>query len=499
MNEKLSLGIGAGIVRYDNDAASKNFEWNAGLLFRAKPSDDVEVSGFWSQLEDCHNEQQVLVFSGGAYAPPRYPRRVYYGQGWTQGDCRDSTGGLIGRFTLPDDWTVRSGASRSESVQHHFYGDYLRNVRPDGSGDHTVQRFPRAAFTSYSGELRVTKLFSESQRRHTFDVSLRGRDVERTFGGADTVSLGTGYVGTQIRFPEPVFRAGPQTNDHTKQGTFGVSYDGLWAGIGALGFGVQKVLYHRDTQQPNVPIALSKSQPWLYNGALNVLLGKQFAAYVSFTRGLEESGTAPLSAINGGEAMPVALTKQIDAGLRYAITPRLNFVAGVFQVEKPYFSLNAANFFGPAGQVRHRGIELSLAGRVLEGLTVVGGAVLLQPRVSGDAVDRGLIGRVPLGPRERFALLTLQYQPLSWNGFGVDGQITNNSGQVARPDNAFRVGGLTQLNLGMRYNFKVGDVPASLRAQTQNVTNAFAWNVNTSGAFSPRSPRRFFVTLAADF
>ena len=223
------------------------------------------------------------------------------------------------------------------------------------------------------------------------------------------------------------------------------------------------------------------------------------AAYASFTRGLEESGTAPFSAVNGGEAMPAALTRQIDAGLRYAITPRLNFVAGVFQVEKPYFSLNAANVFGPSGQVRHRGIELSLAGRVIEGLTVVGGAVLLQPRVSGDAVDRGIVGRIPLGPRERFALITLQYQPVSWGGLGIDGQVTNNGGQVARTDNRLRVGGITQLNLGARYNFKLADVPASLRAQMQNVTNAFTWNVSNSGSFSPRSPRRFYVTLAADF
>ena len=499
VNDKLSLGLGAGIVRYDNDNASKNFEWNAGLLFRARPSDNAEISGFWSQLEDCHNEQQMQIYSGGLYEPPRYQRRVYYGQGWSQGDCRESSGGVLGRFVLPDDWTVRGGAFRSESIQHRGYGDYLRNVQPDGSGQHMIQRFPRQAFTSYSGELRATKLFSENHRRHTIDVSLRARDVQRTFGGTDTVSLGTGYVGVKSRLPEPVFHLGPQTNDHTKQGTVGLSYDGLWAGVGALGFGVQKVLYHRDTQQPNVPLAVSKSQPWLYNGTLNVLLNKQVAAYASFTRGLEESGTAPFSAVNGGEAMPAALTRQIDAGLRYAITPRLNFVAGVFQVEKPYFSLNAANVFGPSGQVRHRGIELSLAGRVIEGLTVVGGAVLLQPRVSGDAVDRGIVGRIPLGPRERFALITLQYQPVSWGGLGIDGQVTNNSGQVARTDNRLRVGGITQLNLGARYNFKLADVPASLRAQMQNVTNAFAWNVSNSGSFSPRSPRRFYVTLAADF
>ena len=98
---------------------------------------------------------------------------------------------------------------------------------------------------------------------------------------------------------------------------------------------------------------------------MNVLLGPSVAAYASYTRGLEESGQAPPSAVNRGEAMPVSLTKQIDAGVRYTITPRLSVVAGVFQVEQPYFSYDAANFFGPAGTVRHRGIELSIAGRLV--------------------------------------------------------------------------------------------------------------------------------------
>jgi len=499
VSEKFSLGLGAGIVRYDNEQASKNFEWNYGLLFRSQPSDNAEVSGFWSAREDCHNEQQMQIFPGGPYEPPRYKRRVYYGQGWTQGDCRESNGGVMSRVNIAGDWTVRAAAFRSQVIQKRVFGDFLRNVQPSGIGDHFVFRQPRQAFTSYSGEVRVTRIFTDGSLRHTIDAAFRGRDVDRVFGGGQTLSLGTSRVGVQNRKPEPVFTFGPQTTDQTKQGTFGLSYDGQWAGVGAWTFGAQKVIYNRETQQPSAALAVSKSQPWLYNAASNFFLTRQLAAYASFTRGLEESGVAPTNAANSGEAMPVALTKQLDAGLRYAITPRFNVVAGVFQVDKPYFTLNAQNVYGPSGHVRHRGIELSLAGRVLEGLTAVGGMVLLEPRVSGDAVDRGVIGEVPVGLRGRVALLTLQYQPVEWRGFGIDGQVTNLSGQHARNDNTLKVAGITQFNLGMRYNFEVNGVPASFRGQVQNIANTFGWNVNPSGNFGTQSPRKFQLSLAADF
>ncbi len=272
----------------------------------------------------------------------------------------------------------------------------------------------------------------------------------------------------------------------------------MWAGTGALGIGVQKTFYHRDIRQPGLPEVTSRAQPMLYNASLNFIPLDRLAVYASYARGLEESGIAPNSALNRGEAMPASLTKQVDAGLRYAVTVSLSVIAGVFQVEKPYFNINTANVYGPLGSVRHRGIEFSVTGQIAEGLTVVGGMILLQPRVSGDPVDRGVIGPIPVGPTPRNVLLNLQYQPEAWKGFGINAQFTNLSGQVTRTDNAYKTGSYNQLNLGARYNFTMFSMPMSWRGQVQNVTNAYGWNVGSSGSFNPKNPRRYQMTLTAD-
>jgi len=499
INEKLSIGGGAGFVRYDNPDASKNNEWNAGLLFKMAPSDNSEVSGFVGMLEDCHNEQNMRIIPGGAWEPPRRKRHTFYGQYWTVGDCRQSNGGVMARWNFGDDWGLRAGFFRSENIQHKSWGDFLRGVQPNGMGERYIFKEPRSAFTSYSGEVRLTKIIDAGDFRHTFDAAVRGRDVDRSFGGAHTIYMGPAHVADRVILPEPVFTYGPQTHNETKQGAVGLSYVAQWAQVGALSIGAQKVDYRRDTMTPGTAATRAQARPWLLNAAANVFVTPSLAVYASYTRGLEETGNAPDIALNRGEPMPAAITKQVDAGLRYTVRPGLNLVVGAFQVEKPYFNLDRANIYGPFGALRHRGLEMSLAGRLAEGLNVVAGLVAIEPRVTGDAVDRGLIGEIPVGTWPRISLVSLQYQPAAWNGFGVEGTFMDGGGQRTTSDNTFKTDGYRQLDLGVRYSFKMGDVPASFRFQVQNVTHRHDWEVSQAGAWFPRAGRRFTVNLAADF
>lgn len=499
VTDKLSIGAGVGFIRYDNQDASKHVEWNAGALFRLRPSDATEVAGFVGMLEGCENEQQMRIIPGGAWEPPRVKRHTFYGQGWTSGNCRDSNGGVIGRWNIGDTWRLRAGVFRSESIQKRIFGDLMRDVRPDGTGQHYIFRAPRAAFTSYSGEVRLTKTIDSGDFRHTIDTSVRGRDVERRFGGAHTIYVGPGRIGEQTWLAEPTFTFNPQTTNETKQGALGVSYLAQWAQRGALTLGVQKVDYQRDTFAPNLPAARAADEPWLYNAALNVFVTPRLAAYASYTRGLEETGTAPDTALNRGEAMPTAITKQVDAGLRFTLKPGLSLVAGVFEVKKPYFTLDAANVFGPFGAVRHRGIETSLAGQLFEGFNIVAGLVALEPRVSGDAVDRGVLGEIPVGVFPRTSIIQINYAPPAWGGIALEAYFFDGGGQRSTPDNSYKTDGYKQLNLGVRHNFKLHGVPASFRFRVLNVFNAYDWNVNQAGQWSPRSPITWLTNLALDF
>jgi len=219
--DKLSLGFGVGFVRIDNDAASKNVEYTAGIIARGRVGDSAELTGFANLLDDCRFRQQPTVFSGGLYEPPRYQRRKFFGQSWARSSCRDTNAGLLGKWSFGDDWSLRAGVFRSQSIVHRSFGDFLRAAQPDGSAQHSIYSQPRQSFGSYSGEVRVAKVVSEGPRRHTLDFAVRGRDVARHFGGADVRDLGMGTVGVRTPLPEPQFVFGPLTHDDTRQGTVG--------------------------------------------------------------------------------------------------------------------------------------------------------------------------------------------------------------------------------------------------------------------------------------
>lgn len=498
--DTFSVGLGISRLHNDDDFGVKSVSYSGAALALWRPSENADITAFYSRTEDCTNYIQPQVFTGGPFEPAHPPFRISYSQTWERGACTDVNAGGIGSVALPDDWSVRAGVFHSERKQDRQFGDLFRFVDSSGVGQHTIFRQPPLRNGSVSGEVRVAKTFAEGPRRHTFDATLRGRDVRRDFGGSATIDYGLAHIYTTNVIAAPTFNLTPTGDDRSRQGTAGIAYDGLWAGVGGIGLDVQKTFYHRSQVQPAPSLAVVKSNatPLLYSAAANFLLSRTVAVYASYTKGFEETGPAPQSAVNRGEAQPVSMTKQADAGFRYNVTPTFTVVAGVFQVEKPYFTVNTANRYGPAGNVRHRGVEFSATGQIIEGLRAVGGFVLIDPRISGDAVDKGLIGPVEISPKPRSVLMSLQYQPAMWRGFGIDGQVNHVGPQFVHLNNELRIKGTTQFNVGARYNFKISAVPASLRFQALNVNDVFTWNITPTSAFLVRPPRRYVLTLAAD-
>lgn len=497
--EKLSMGAGLAGNYEKQPTGTSSWVWNVGGIFRWRPNERFEIVPFGAINFRYDREAGHTITTAGAYLPPPIERDVYYGQDWVELSSQQSAYGLLIRSELGDEWTLRAGWFRSLNYRIEQGENLFRNTRPDGRTDRFALIFPGNSLGSQSGEARLSRIAVEGPRRHTVHAIVRGRVKKRAFGGSATIPLGPGFVGVTDPEPLPSYTLGALSVSKVRQGTGGVAYEGLWPRVGELSFGVQKTFYRRRSVQPGLPAVLSKDSPWLVNGTIAAYVSDDLVIYSSYARGLEESGEAPQNAANRGESVPATRTSQIDAGLRYAITPRLRIVAGVFEIKKPFFNLDAANVFTQVGDVRHRGAELSLTGQPTAGLTVVAGTVLLKARIAGLAVASGRIGAVPLGRYPRSARLNLQYGPPAWRGISVDGQVEHISSRYADLLNTVRAPSATVLSLGARYAFKVEDTAANLRLQVQNVANVFAWNVSPTATFSPVEQRRFLLSLAADF
>lgn len=500
IDDKLGMFIGTNYMPAISDWRAKNPFWTIAGLWRWTPSDNFEAIPFLYYNQQLDGEVQPQIFTGGAYRPPHFDRSVFFGQDWADRRFNDRNGGLIMRGTPFKNWRLQMGLFRSDQERLDNYVIFYRNTQPNGAANLDIRRDPHHRLTSTSGEVRASGVFTQGTYRHTVHLAVRGRDTNRLFGGGQTISFGPAIVGVYRPVAKPVYTYGVRDRDVVKQITPGISYGGQWAGVGEFSVGLQKSFYNREFGKENAVPTPTKSRPWLYNATAAVNPTRDLALYAGYTRGIEEFGAAPDNAANAGAPVPAALTKQIDAGLRYRVMPGVSLVAGVFEVSKPYFDRDPANVYTAVGNIKHRGIEMSLTGQPFPGFTVVAGSVLLKARISGLSVDRGLIGKVPPGTPPNIFRLSLQYGPASWHGFSVDTQTDITSSQYANRANTLRVPAAALFDVGMRYAFKINDVTANIRAQIRNITDSYDWNVDgASGRFYPNGPRRYSVRLAADF
>jgi iron complex outermembrane receptor protein len=509
LNDRLSVAAGFS-YRYEENFPGEDGlpgedarQVQGGGVLRWRPSDGIEVKSFYGRMEFSDDRTIGQIFTAGPYLPPKVERR-FFGLDWALNQVERQFYGSVGSVQLSDDWQVRAGLFHWENRGSNL-SELYRNVQQDGSAQRQLVATKDQTQASTSGELRSSYSVTEGGRRHTLHLAARGRNTQRVFGGADIRNLGPAVIGTRMDVPQPDLKFGPTSRDEVRQITGGIGYELRWPGVAELSLGIQKTDYEKNSFIPGRPTLTTIDRPWLYNGTLAVHVAEGLVAYAGYTSGLEESGAAPANAVNLNEAPPALRTSQRDAGIRYAILPRLSFVGGLFDVRKPYFNVDQDKVYRELGTVRHRGVELSLAGQPIDGLSIVAGAVFLDADVAGEAVELGLIGPKPVGTTERIVRANFDYRLPFFQPVSVDLAVNNQAGRIASGMEFAELGGRqltteprTVFDIGARYRFSVSDRPATLRAQVTNLFNVYGWDVSANSSFRFNDTRRFLLSLAAD-
>jgi iron complex outermembrane receptor protein len=239
--------------------------------------------------------------------------------------------------------------------------------------------------------------------------------------------------------------------------------------------------------------------PWLYNVNAAVQVSGSVTIYGGAVTGLEESGVAPNFAANRNEALPAIQTRQIDAGVRIDLGGGMRMVAGLFQVSKPYFNLDTNGRFDVLGDVINRGVEASFAGPITPELSLVVGASLLRPEVTGDAVTRGLVGRLPVGAISERVEFSADWRPGFAPGLSLDMRLSYRSPEVATVNNLVFVPTRTLIDLGGRYRFKLAGNEAVLRVQATNLFSQQGYELRGANAYTVLPGRVTQAYLTVDF
>ncbi len=496
----LSAGIAFAHNKEVDGSQLKNYA--VGIIPRWR-FEGGEFSPFLAHFGTRESTSRIVVTAPGAFVPTLPKARVYLGQDWARASSENTNFGFVTKVALSDSWSVRGGLSESRLLKHSGYSEIFTVADAAGDARHRIIADPRQENRSIAGEVQAAWRIDTGRIRHSVLFMVRGRDKIADSGGSDSRDLGTVLLGAKDPEPKIAFNLRSPDRSHVKQVTAAVGYMGKLDSIAQVNLGLQKVDYRAAFRRPGQPVTSTRDQPWLYNATFTLTPSKTVTAYGAYVTGLEESGVAPENATNRNEVLPASKTEQIDGGVRIKLGPA-RVVASIFQITKPNFSFDAAGRFVELGQVRHRGVEGSLAGK-FGGLELLAGAVLMDPVVTGEAVTQGRVGRRPVGITKSLLRLDADYTtPIK--GVSLNLTATHSGPRTASARTYAELGGrqleigaTTVVDAGVRYRFSIDKVKLSLRAQISNVFNDKSWRIVAANSYQMSETRRVAVFLVGDF
>jgi iron complex outermembrane receptor protein len=184
--------------------------------------------------------------------------------------------------------------------------------------------------------------------------------------------------------------------------------------------------------------------------------------------------------------------------VRFALTPKLKLIAGVFEIQKPYFNLDTTNVDRELGLQQARGVELSLSGEPVRQLEITAGVLAGKVSIVGQNLQAQGVGPIAFGQPRLTFVINADYRLPKLPALSADLAVYHFGAAPASVDNVVYDVPVTQYSLGGRYRFTLLGKPATVRMQVQNLTNLYFWNIAYSPGFMQASPRSLFTYLTAD-
>ncbi|MBO9621558.1 MAG: TonB-dependent receptor [Sphingomonas sp.] len=490
-------GIAGGIVwRPDArwQSGARGAALDAGLVVEQRLAPAHRLRGF-AQFYWRNYDGEDAVAAAGDGLPPLEARTINYAPRWARYEALNVNAGLLYDGVVGP-WAFSASAFRSyyEAEREDFA---VAAVRADGRATGTLFISGPRTSVSDSGEVRVARLLGNGRFRHRLALSARARQSNVGLTSSLAVPLGEFEAGTRPGRVVVEEWSGISGRDRVNQVTGSLGYGVSLGSLAELQAAAHWTRYEKTRAGLGQAPSRGVHERLLGNASLLVTPTRRLRLFASWVTGLEESGVAPQNAANRNEVLAPVTARQWELGARYAITDGLALIAAGFEVSKSTMGLRPdSNVFGPIGRVRHRGVEVSLAGKLDQRTQIVVGAVAFQPTIEGPLVEAGIIGDEPVGVSSKVANLGLERELA--RGWSLDFQFTFQGARWVDAANTLRAPALRTVNLGIRHRFELAGKAAQLRVLASNIFDEERWAVGSSGLLSAAAPRTLRAILSYD-
>lgn len=469
---------------------------SVGAVTRWRPRPQTNLRLFGGYSASRYNGD-IGVLAAAPGVPP--PLRV--GQSYNPAWARSRSQGVNAGMLLEHGWgrwSLGGGAIRSVSRPGRTDVSLLE-IDQDGQVVRTVYHSPAVETRSDSIELKLRRDLALFGAQHRLGIAYRKRHTITGRALATAIPGGRFALSDRpVEVPLPSLPDDvPRGEDIVDQRIVSATYGLQIADRFQLRLGAHSNRYRKEVLDFEGGRSRQLETTWLYSASAIWQPDQSFRLFASYVSGLEESGVAPSVASNRGEVLPPVEAVQYEIGARYEVAPGLNLIVAGFSIKKAIFGLDAGNLFAPIGTVRHRGVEASLTGRLGPNSTIVLGANLVEPHLSGPQVEAGLVRKVAPGVSKFNATLSVEQRLGA--GWSLDGYLLYEGPRRRDSLTATRVSGVPFAIVGARWDRMLGATPISLRAQVLNALDRKGYYATPGTALVPISPLTYRLLLTARF
>lgn len=458
------------------------------------PIENHRIRAFASYYSRTYDGDYGVLAADGALPPP--VRRLHqYSPDWARVRAKNINLGVLYDGEIAG-WSLDASAFRS--IYDVESADFtVMSVKTDGDATATVYRNAPRTNVSDSFEGRVSRVFGEGAVRHLASASVRVRRSTVELSSSLAIPVGGFNLAGETPFVAERPWSGTRGEDRVDQLTTSLGYGLLWDDRLQLRLGAHRTRYEKEVAAPNGAFNRREEETTLYNASLVWSLTPRTSLFASWVTGLEETGTAPQSATNANDVLAPVEAEQKEIGVRYGLTDRLTLIGAVFEVSKPTVGFRADGSFGLVGEVAHKGVEASLAGKLDDRTDIVLGAVAFRPEVSGELVEAGVIGDRAVGVSDFVANGSIERE--IGRGWSMDAQVNYSSARWADMRNTVKSPALTTVSLGARRRFEIAGRQAQFRILGSNLTDERGYRASQSTFLWPIEPRSVRATLSLTF
>jgi iron complex outermembrane receptor protein len=396
-----------------------------------------------------------------------------YGQSWAGNNDVTQTGSVKLIHNFNDNWHFTAGILQ-QYADREGTGVTDTFTNNQGAYTSTLQTTTASRFTVTSNLVHLNGTFQTGPISHDVTIGTTGFEWQN-FNPVDgaTYTLGSASLANPAIFAEPSF-------------DFADRYRS------AVAFQQSFILSDTMKLTPRWSLMLTGSESWLssqnynvhdtetsqssnrgFSPAVSVIykILPQLNAYATYANSLQQGDTAPVGTVNANSILAPFRSTQYETGLKLALS-KVAMTIAAFQIERPIDFINTTtDVYAVGGDQRNRGVDFSINGEILPGLSAFGGFEYLDPEVLNTGTPSTSNKQI-VGLSRFVASLLLRWQVPHLPGLVLDTFVRRVGNRPTDDADLTEASGYTTLDLGAAYTVPIHAETVTFRLDARNITNA---------------------------